>query len=249
MFIYCLFCRTQRCGIIAEVLHKRGIDLTFSPKIICRERKQGQLHQVFRDLLPGYIFLYHHEDILDSDIIWGIDGVIRRLGRPDNRYLLDGVDLAFAEYLLEKNGVLGIVQVIQEGDQVKAEDPLFGGRIGKVVRLDRRKKRAKIEYEFDGQLRTVWIGCDILYRTDIPDTPVIDLPEAPVESETEPEAVPETPLESETEPEDVPVAESGEGTESKQELREGAEAEPETELKDNTEAESESESREDDETK
>ena len=177
MFVYCLFCRTQRCGIIAEVLHRRGVDQTFSPKIICRERKQGKLHQVFRDLLPGYIFLYHHEDILDSDIIWGIDGVIRRVGRADNRYLLDGVDLAFAEYLQEKNGVLGIVQVIQEGDQVKAEDPLFGGRIGRVLRLDRRKKRAKIEYEFDGQLRSVWIGCDILYRTDIPDTPVITLPE------------------------------------------------------------------------
>ena len=167
-YVYCLFCQTGRCNIISELLRIRGIDQAFSPKIVCHERKQGVLYQVTRDLLPGYVFVYDREDLMNTDLLWGIEGVIRRVGRLENRFQLEGSDLAFARYLLAKEGVLGIVQLVQEGDQVLTDDPLFEGQLGRVLRLDARKKRAKIQYDFDGETRSTWIGCNLLYRSGEP---------------------------------------------------------------------------------
>ena len=41
MHVYCLFCQTQRCRVIAELLEIRGIDRAFAPRIIRKHRKQG----------------------------------------------------------------------------------------------------------------------------------------------------------------------------------------------------------------
>ena len=101
MYTYCLFCRTQRCQRIAQLLEIRenGVQRAFSPKILSRQRKQGLNIDRERDLLPGYVFLFSDERLIDYETFAGIDGVIRtklegdtRGGARQENPLLPGVD-------------------------------------------------------------------------------------------------------------------------------------------------------------
>ena len=149
MYAYCLFCRTQRCTRIAQLMEIRGADRAFSPKILSKYRKEGRNMDRERDLLPGYVFLFSEERIIDYEMFAGIDGVIRRVGRREEGYELEGPDLDFAMKLLEKDGLVGAMKVCRIGDDVTLEDPLFSGCQGRVAEIDYRKERAKVEFVFD----------------------------------------------------------------------------------------------------
>ena len=94
MYVYCLFCRTQRCTRITQLMEIKGVDRAFSPKVLSRQRVKGVNLSQERDLLPGYVFLFHEERIIDYNIFAGIDGIIRRVGRTETGYELEGPDLA-----------------------------------------------------------------------------------------------------------------------------------------------------------
>ena len=105
MYVYCLFCVTQRCAVIAKLMEVRGAYRAFSPRIIRKQRKKGENIERSFDLLPGYVFIYSEERLTDYRAFFGIDGVIRRVGRRDDGYELEGPDLDFAMKLLEKDGI------------------------------------------------------------------------------------------------------------------------------------------------
>ena len=134
LYAYCLFCRTQRCSRIAQLLEIRGADRAFSPKILSKQRKQGQNYDRERDLLPGYVFIFSEERLVNYDMFAGIDGVIRRVGRTETGYELEGPDREFAFGLLEKDGKVGALKMVKVGETVRLEDALFEGSEG-VVRL------------------------------------------------------------------------------------------------------------------
>lgn len=152
---YCLFCETQKCATIAQIIERtRGIRCIF-PQVIQRKWVKGNAQEVRHSLLPGYIFLYPEAPL--EKMIW-IPGVIRTLG---NRELLDE-DLAFATMLEEQNGVIGTIRLAQVGNRCTVADPLWEKMEGKVTKIDRGRKRCCIEFSFDGVGRTVWLGYDII---------------------------------------------------------------------------------------
>jgi len=173
LHVYCLFCRTQRCRIIAELLEIRGINRAFSPQIIRNHRKMGQNIEKRFDLLPGYVFFFHDEPIESYQLFEkGIDGIIRRIGRPDDEYELQGPDREFALRLYEKDGLVGVMKVLNVGDTVTLEDPLFEGCEGKITRIDYRKQRARVEFVFNNTACHTWIACDAVRDQSGPALPV-----------------------------------------------------------------------------
>ena len=162
MYAYCMFCQTQRCRIIAKLMEIRGADRAFSPQIIRKQRKQGVNVEKRFDLVPGYVFVYSRERLTDYRMFFGMDGVIRRVGRREDGYELEGEDLDFAMKLLEKDGVVGAMQVCKVGDRVMLEDPLFAGCRGRVTAIDYRKERAKVEFVFDEHSMTSWVSLDLV---------------------------------------------------------------------------------------
>ena len=164
LYVYCLYCQTNRCDRIASLLELRGAKKAFSPKNVCSFRKEGKLVDKAYPMLPGYVFFYMDQPIENSSIVFGINGVIRWLGDRETGRQLIGEDYDFAVDLFERNGRLDSLTLIQEGERIWPKDPLFSGHHGKVVKVDRRKRRAKIQFTFDGQEREVWLGCDILER-------------------------------------------------------------------------------------
>ena len=160
IYVYCLFCLTQRCKVIAKLMEIRGAARAFSPQIIRKQRKQGENIKKTFDLLPGYVFVYSESRLSDNRFFFGTDGVIRRVGRTDTGYELAGPDLDFAMKLLEKDGTVGSVKACHAGDQVILEDPLFSGCEGKVTEIDYRKERARVSFVFDNTKREIWVSLD-----------------------------------------------------------------------------------------
>ena len=160
MYAYCLFCLTQRCKVIAKLMEIRGAYRAFSPQIIRKQRKQGENIKKQFDLLPGYVFIYSEERMTDYREFYGMDGVIRRVGRTEQGYELEGSDYDFAMKLLEKDGIVGGMKACHLGDEVTLEDPLFNGCQGKVTRIDYRKERARVDFIFDNMACHTWISVD-----------------------------------------------------------------------------------------
>ena len=166
MNVYCLFCRTQRCSRIAQLMEIRGVDKAFSPKILSRQRKEGKNLDRERDLLPGYVFLFNEERIIDYEIFSGIDGVIRRVGRTETGYELEGADREFALGLLEKEGRVGALNMVKIGETVRLEDTLFDGSEGVITKIDYRKERARGDFRFDGNACHTWVAIDGIRKAD-----------------------------------------------------------------------------------
>ena len=59
MYVYCMFCETQRCKTIAKLMEIRGAFRSFSPQIVRKQRKKGVNKEVLFDLLPGYVFVFN----------------------------------------------------------------------------------------------------------------------------------------------------------------------------------------------
>ena len=160
MYAYCLFCRTQRCSRIAQLMEIRGVDRAFSPKILSRQRKEGKNLDRERDLLPGYVFLFNEERLFDYETFAGIDGVIRRVGRTETGYELEGADRDFAFELLEKGGRVGAMMMMKVGETVRLEDSLFDSSEGVVTKIDYRKERARVDFKFEGNDCHAWVAID-----------------------------------------------------------------------------------------
>ena len=164
MYVYCLFCRTQRCARIARLMEIRGVERAFSPKILSKQRIEGK--NVFKehDLLPGYVFLFHEERIIEWDIFSGIDGIIRRVGRTEKGYELEGADREFALGLYEKNGQVGAMKLVSVGETVRLADNLFDGSEGFVTKIDYRKERARVDFKFEGNACHTWVAIEEVRR-------------------------------------------------------------------------------------
>ena len=160
VYAYCFFCETQRCKVIAELIRKNYGYTCFSPQIIQRKWIKGLPTEEAHDWLPGYLFVYSAEKIKSR---FAIDGIIRCLGNEE----LHGADLEFAEMLFQKNGIIGNVPLVQEGDRCILSDSSWQGMHGTVIKMDRGRKRCCIGFEFDGIARKIWVGYNLLEK-DLP---------------------------------------------------------------------------------
>jgi transcription antitermination factor NusG len=97
-----------------------------------------------------------------------MEGVLRFLGQRDDGYRLMGDDKKFAEILHSHNGTIGIMKTYREGDRVKLARDMMGGFEGEIIKLDRRKGRALIEYNFDGNCYKVWVGYEMIEDDEKP---------------------------------------------------------------------------------
>lgn len=152
---YCLFCETQKCLSISRIIEQCwGIHCIY-PEIIQRKWVKGIPEEKKHALLPGYIFLYPDEPLKNAI---RIPGIIRILGNGE----LQNMDLAFATMLKEKKGVIGTIRLVEVGERCTIEEPFWGEMKGKVIKLDRGRKRCCIEFVFDSVRRTVWLGYELI---------------------------------------------------------------------------------------
>lgn len=152
---YCLFCETQKCQTIAALIERMMEIRCISPQIIQRKWVKGQCEEKRHPWLPGYVFLYSEDPITES---LHFPGVIRLLGNGELR----DKDLAFANMLYERDGTLGTIRLIEVGQHCTVDDPIWQKMEGKVIKIDRGRKRCCVEFSFDEIQRTVWLGYEMI---------------------------------------------------------------------------------------
>ena len=162
MHCYCIFCHTQKAGSVAVIIRSTGLAQVISPRVVQRKWVKGRAEEEEHDYLPGYLFLYAQEPLESIRSLYRISGVLRILGNREEEYELQGADRAFAMMLANMNGVIGILKAYKEGDRVRLDRSIFGDFEGQIVRFDRGRKRAEIEFDFDGRKQSVWCGVDMI---------------------------------------------------------------------------------------
>ena len=158
MHAYCLFCETQKCAFIAQLIEDRYGIRCISPRIIQRKWVKGFCEEKQHSWLPGYIFLYAEDAVAE----FKMPGVIRWLGNGE----LQDKDLAFALMLYERNGVMGIIRLAEVGDRCVVNEPLWQRMEGRVIKIDRGRKRCCVEFSFDNAQMSAWVGYELVQPAD-----------------------------------------------------------------------------------
>ena len=167
MICYCLFCVTQKTTQIMEVLSNDKVQnkvTVLQPRIVQRKWVGKKAVEELHTYLPGYLFLYAEEPIHRFSALLGLDGALRLLGSKEDDYELKGADLDFALALYRQDGIIGTAKAYQEGDQVKLADGILADANGQILKVDRRRQRALVQFQFADADRRVWVGYDLIEK-------------------------------------------------------------------------------------
>ena len=162
MYAYCLFCNTQKSRDAAENLRQKYGFEVLIPRIVQRKWIRGVAHEEERDFLPSYLFVYSKTPIENPRKLQREYHILRCLGAPENDYVLQDSNLGFAQMLYDNGGTIGILKTYREGDRIHLVQGALGGLEGEIIRLDRNKGRAQIQYELDGAVFKTWVGYDLI---------------------------------------------------------------------------------------
>ena len=159
MHAYCLFCETQKASFIAQMIEQNHGFRCISPQIIQRKWVKGVCLEEKHNWLPGYIFFYTDEPLERK---FYFPGVLRWLGEGE----LKGEDRAFADMLYERGGVMGTIRLAEVGDRCVVNEPAWRGLEGRIVKLDRGRKRCCVEFSFDNSRITAWVGYEMVGQVE-----------------------------------------------------------------------------------
>ena len=131
-------------------------------------RKRGKQKEKVAPIFPGYLFL--NKDTLEPDIYWILkktSGFVRFLKSNQNIQPIVGDDkklllhfLSFGE-IVEKSTVW-----FDKNNRIRVINGPMKGLEGKILKVDRRKKRAKIKLSLYEESFKVDFGFDILEKVE-----------------------------------------------------------------------------------
>ncbi len=174
MRYYCLFCRAGAEKTFAKNLRfllKRDYPCCDDASVIfpvrlLTERKKGVWKSKEQPLLPGYVFLYLDDgEPFPSFQVRQSDGYYRVLKYPDGSSDLRGADREYAQWIRSHEGVLKPSQVsLDAGNMITVISGPLKDMKGKVVKLDKHKKRVVVAFEFVGELREVNLSVEFVSK-------------------------------------------------------------------------------------
>ena len=166
MYIYCLFCATEKCDNIAKTAMELFDCRALSPKQVQHTWSKGKMIDRENDLLPGYVFLYFQDQVENIAVFHSINGVIRCLSDTSKQFELTGADEQFALMLYQKNGVIGKTTVYREGQRIHVCKGAFEGLETKILKVNHRNSRILIEIPFAMRPVKTWVEYEIVETSE-----------------------------------------------------------------------------------
>ncbi len=160
MKTYCLFCRSGSEKYVARLLLRIDPELEpVIPRRVLQEKVKCKWRDVEHVLLPGYIFIFRETD-LDQTIRNKVIDIYKILQYDPGIRELHGADLDYSMWVYNHHGRISTSKVLKEGKNIKVLDGPLLDVTGTIVRLDRHKRRAWVEFDFDGQKRLVALSAE-----------------------------------------------------------------------------------------
>ncbi len=127
-------------------------------------RRRGKLKETLAPIFPGYIFMETEE--LNPDVYWvlkRIDGFFRFLKDKQHIEPLSGPDRDLLLHFLSFGEIVSKSEVyFDENKKIRVIQGPMKGLEGKVVKVDKRKKRAKIQLSLYEESFLIDFGFEIL---------------------------------------------------------------------------------------
>lgn len=131
-------------------------EICIVPRRMMNERKSGLYKTVIRTLFPGYIFIKTNLDAKKYYEITKMPGVIKLLGQPQD----DEMDRILT--IIGKEDLIGISDILISDGKVKVTSGPLVGQEGKIIKVDRRKGRAKVNLSMLGEPKIVELSVNVL---------------------------------------------------------------------------------------
>lgn len=161
MNAYCVMCRTGSEQKVAREITKEDPSLAaIAPVRILQEKRDGTWRSREKKLLPGYVFIFSVDDFIPVDVLRQVRHLYKILDYGQGLRQLQHADYEYAMWLFRYHGQINSSRILSVGQKVIAIEGPLSDAIGTIVHMDRRKRRAWVEFEFDGHKRTVSLSAE-----------------------------------------------------------------------------------------
>ena len=134
------------------------------PKRLLKIRKEGVLKSELKPIFPGYLFV--ETENIDKELyntLRHTQGFVRFLKSNQDITVLSGKDLSILEHFLQFGQTISTSQVyFDENDRICVTSGPLKGLEGMVVKVDKRKKRAKVKMDFSNDSILIDLGFEII---------------------------------------------------------------------------------------
>ena len=154
---YVIFVMTGKEDTISRIINTNFKEecKAFVQKRLMRERRNGTWTNRLRTLFPGYVFLNGRITSIQYSKLKNVPGVIR-LFQDDYRPIrINEEDIYLINKLMQNGDIIGTSHLLVNGHKVAVISGPLLGLEGHINKVDKRKKRARVQLNFMGEPRTV----------------------------------------------------------------------------------------------
>ena len=159
---YCLFVRSGSEQSVSDSINRFDDHFNaMAPRRTLHEKTGSIWSSKTLALLPGYVFVYSSEPD-GGPFIRRVDRMYKALRYNAEMRELVGDDREYAMWVYRNHGDITPSKILIEGDSVRVVDgPLLDCR-GQIVRIDKHRRRASVEFDFDGSKRIVSLSAEVI---------------------------------------------------------------------------------------
>ena len=154
----CLFVKSGDEQAVAIMLEKQfaGIEAHAITQIK-HQSKNGIRSHSSVIMVPGYVIFQAQSDLQVSRLL-SVASAYRILKYSDDDWHLKNNDLAFAQWVFQNQGEIGVSVVFMESDRILViEGPLKAVQ-GQILRIDKRNRNALVSLGMNRQVFKVWLA-------------------------------------------------------------------------------------------
>lgn len=115
----------------------------------------GKRSIIQEQVMSGYVFIATASTI-DMCQLKYLPGVSRVLTDHEGEWELFGRDREFVEWIFDNGGIIRISKVYKEGDKIVFQSGLLKDYEGKIVKINKHRGTALVEFIFGGMAFKVW---------------------------------------------------------------------------------------------
>lgn len=135
-----------------------------APRRIITERRRGTLTEVIRVLFPSYIFVQIKLDEINYYTVKELPGVFGFLGAQGPEPVPDE-QMANVLRWCGGDELVGLSRV-ELGKQIRVIDGPLKGMEGRIIRIDKRKGRAKVRLTLFREEKEIDLGIEVIQASE-----------------------------------------------------------------------------------
>ena len=109
-------------------------------------------------MFPGYVLVESEEIIKLAEIVRNCKGLFRFLKNESEFQEIRLEEILAIVYMTDEVGVIGISEVIAKGSFIEVVNGPLKGYEGLIRKVDKRHRRAKVEFLFEGGRHLIDLG-------------------------------------------------------------------------------------------